>query len=194
VRKRNRRWGRTDRILRASLLSLIQKKGFEALSVQEIIDRAKVGRATFYQHFENKEDLLVSGFLEPRVFLKKHQGRAFLRMSTVEVRVLALSRGMFAFANQYRNIFRATLGKPSGAMIRHLFHRLLEDLIRAELKPLLQRRKANSMPPDAFAQFIGGGLVGLLMWGVDGRTRPSVRNVNEFFRRLAIPVLRAAMR
>jgi AcrR family transcriptional regulator len=39
---------------------LIQEKGFEALSVQDTIDRANVGRPTFYALFRHKEDLLLS--------------------------------------------------------------------------------------------------------------------------------------
>jgi len=54
--KNDRRVERTQQLLRAALLSLIEEKGFEALTVQDIIDRANVGRATFYSHFDNKED------------------------------------------------------------------------------------------------------------------------------------------
>src|SRR5690349_3955430 len=58
----DRRVERTRQLLEAALLSLIKEKEFEAISVQEIIDRANVGRATFYAHYDNKEDLLESGF------------------------------------------------------------------------------------------------------------------------------------
>ena len=57
----DRRIQRTQQMLREALMSLIQQKGFESLSVQDIIDRANVGRATFYAHFDSKEDLLASG-------------------------------------------------------------------------------------------------------------------------------------
>ncbi len=40
--------------------ALILEKGYEAVTVQEIIDRANVGRSTFYAHFESKEQLLFS--------------------------------------------------------------------------------------------------------------------------------------
>lgn len=59
---KDRRVQRTQQLLREALFALIQEKGFEKLSVQDIIDRANVGRATFYAHFDNKEDLLLSGF------------------------------------------------------------------------------------------------------------------------------------
>lgn len=57
-RKEDRRVQRTERLLREALVSLIREKGFEGLSVQQIIDRADVGRATFYAHFDNKDDLV----------------------------------------------------------------------------------------------------------------------------------------
>jgi AcrR family transcriptional regulator len=61
ARKDDRRVQRSQQLLRAALLSLIEEKGFEVLTVQEIIDRANVGCATFYAHFASKEELLVSG-------------------------------------------------------------------------------------------------------------------------------------
>ena len=73
-KRRDRRVERTQQLLRGALVSLIREKGFEALTVQDIIDRANVGRATFYSHFDNKEDLLVSGFEDLRASLKAVSG------------------------------------------------------------------------------------------------------------------------
>src|SRR6266542_5467464 len=56
----DRRVQRTRQLLQGALMSLIQEKGYEALTVQDILDRANAGRATFYAHFDDKEDLLVS--------------------------------------------------------------------------------------------------------------------------------------
>jgi AcrR family transcriptional regulator len=56
----DRRVQKTHQLIQSALMALIQEKRFEALSLQDIIDRANVGRATFYTHFDNKEDLLVS--------------------------------------------------------------------------------------------------------------------------------------
>jgi len=46
AKKEDRRVQRTKRLLREALLALIREKRFEALSVQDVIDRADVGRAT----------------------------------------------------------------------------------------------------------------------------------------------------
>src|SRR5512145_1813977 len=66
VEKVDRRVRRTKDMLRGALLALIKEKGYERITVQEIIDRADVGRSTFYAHFRDKEDLLVYGLEELR--------------------------------------------------------------------------------------------------------------------------------
>jgi len=57
----DRRVQRTRQLLNEALMSLIVEKGYEAITVQDIIDRANLGRSTFYAHYQDKEDLLLSG-------------------------------------------------------------------------------------------------------------------------------------
>jgi hypothetical protein len=66
--------GTTDRRVRrtrerSALLSLIQEKGYDRIKVQDILDRADVGRSTFYAHYRDKDDLLQSGFEDVRAAL-----------------------------------------------------------------------------------------------------------------------------
>jgi AcrR family transcriptional regulator len=193
-KRRDRRIERTQQLLRGALRSLIQERGFEALSVQEIIDRANVGRATFYAHFDNKDDLLVSGFDDLRASLKAHQRDAFSRGHAIEDRVFGFSQEVFAHTNEYRDAFRAMVGARSGAVVQRLLHKLLVDLIRDDVKGTVARTESSAVPAEVLVQFIAGALFGLLMWWLDGRTRLSVPEINALFRKLAIPALKAAAR
>src|ERR687893_2956576 len=58
--KSDRRSRRSRRLIVDALLALMQEKRYDRITVQEIIDRADVGRSTFYAQFRNKEDVLVS--------------------------------------------------------------------------------------------------------------------------------------
>src|SRR6478672_13286337 len=55
----DRRPARTVSALRTALIELMLEKHYDTITVQDIIDRANVGRSTFYSHFRDKEDLLV---------------------------------------------------------------------------------------------------------------------------------------
>ena len=57
----DRRIQRTRALLLSALLDLIVERGYEELTVQDIVDRANVGRSTFYKHFLDKRALLLSG-------------------------------------------------------------------------------------------------------------------------------------
>src|SRR5260370_4350263 len=96
TKRDDRRVQRTQEVLRKALVSLIEEKGFEALTVQDIIDRANVVRATFHAHFDNKEDLMVSGFDGLRAVLKELQRQAHIRTASSHGRLFAFSHEMFA--------------------------------------------------------------------------------------------------
>ena len=59
VKKLDPRVIRTRQLLRDALVSLIAEKGFDAITVQDIADRATLNRATFYLHYQDKHDLLI---------------------------------------------------------------------------------------------------------------------------------------
>ena len=58
----DRRTQRTRQALSHALIALIQDKRYDAITVQDICDRANVGRSTFYAHYQDKDDLLTSNF------------------------------------------------------------------------------------------------------------------------------------
>src|SRR5882757_9174805 len=61
-RKPDERIRRTHERLGSALVTLIQEKPIDEVTVQEVLDRASVGRSTFYLHFRDKDDLLLSQF------------------------------------------------------------------------------------------------------------------------------------
>lgn len=190
----DRRVMRTKQMLREALLSLVRERGFEELSVQDILDRANVGRATFYAHFKNKEDLLFSGFEELRESLQKLQREALSRRADADVRLFAFSGAIFDHTNQFRDVFRLMSGRRSGAIVQQTLRKILVSLIREELS-MLQRSRSESRSErmEASVSFLADGLSGMLLWWLSGKQRMSVDEVNGLFRALAIPSAKAAL-
>ncbi len=58
--KTDRRVQRTHELLQKALIELITERGYDAITIQDIADRAYVGRTTFYQYYNSKDDLFMS--------------------------------------------------------------------------------------------------------------------------------------
>ena len=58
--KTDRRAQRTRELLQKALIELIAERGYDAITIQDIVDCANVGRTTFYQHYNSKDNLFVS--------------------------------------------------------------------------------------------------------------------------------------
>ena len=71
--KLDRRSRRSRRLIVDALLALMREKRYARITVQEIIDRADVGRSTFYAQFRNKDDVLVSEVERVLGMLQEHQ-------------------------------------------------------------------------------------------------------------------------
>jgi AcrR family transcriptional regulator len=74
-------------------MSLSLERKYESITVQEILDRADVGRSTFYMHFQDKDELLVSGFQHLQSLLKSAQAASAAVPGKSYERIIRFSLG-----------------------------------------------------------------------------------------------------
>ena len=151
----DRRIDRTRNLLADSLIDLVLEKGYEAITVQDIIDRANVGRSTFYAHFENKEQLLFSGRSWLRDDLFDEAGAATDQL-TLGVNLRALFRHA---ANNHR-LAKAMLGKNGGDLIINHIREMLALKIGKAL--VAQDNSLDTVRAGLTADAWAALLVGLL--------------------------------
>jgi AcrR family transcriptional regulator len=188
-KKEDRRVQRTRQLLLEALLALVQERGFDEVTVQDVIDRANVGRSTFYAHFVDKEDLLVQAMDPFSAHLRERQHKALRDSGGSDRNAFAFADELFAHAEGHRSIFRALLGKRGAAILQRHFQRMQLELVREEIKALAPGG-AEPQAIEAASHAIASGLFGLLVWWMEGRTRMTGEQASDVFRRMA----RASMR
>jgi AcrR family transcriptional regulator len=189
-KKPDRRIQRTRQLLLDALLALVQERGFDSVTVQDVIDRANVGRSTFYAHFVDKEDLLVHAMDPFSAQLRERQRQALRDSAGSDRNAFAFAGELFAHAEGHRGVFRALLGKKGAAIVQRHFQRMQLDLVREELKALAPAR-AQAQEVEAASHQIASGLFGLLVWWMEGRPRMTAVEASDLFRRAARGTLRA---
>jgi AcrR family transcriptional regulator len=177
----DRRVLRTRRMLREALIALIIERGWDEVSVQDVCDRADVGRSTFYTHFADKEELLLGGFDDLRKMLKAQK-------ATAAGEKLAFVRGLIEHAHEHSHLFRAIIGKRAGHAIEKRFRQTVISLVRDDLG----EHGLAGRPLEVTTFYVAGALVELLTWWVDARCSLPPVELEQLFRRLTGPVLTAA--
>jgi AcrR family transcriptional regulator len=101
-RKMDLRVRRTRDVLGDALVELMHEKPFAAITVQHVIERAEVGRSTFYTHYRDKDDLFLSDvedFWEAMSTLVSRRGEPSTRVAPV--------RELFAHVSEAHEFYAA---------------------------------------------------------------------------------------
>jgi AcrR family transcriptional regulator len=187
--EQDRRVRRTKRIIGAAFVALILEKGYARVTVQDILDRADVGRSTFYAHYRDKESLLIAAFEDLRTQLRADLAAMIPGQPSNPTSPVG---ALFEHAAQRRAVYRALCGRQGGDIVsRHLRH-LVGDLLRDHLRPHLAEA-GSDLPVDVVAEFYTSAALGLLTWWVDHDFRPSPAKLANIYQRLAAPGLLAAL-
>lgn len=191
TRKLDRRIVRTRQRLREALLSLIVERGYEKSSVQDILDRAEIGRATFYEHFRSKEDLLASGIEQLRVSLLQ-EWKAVSKADGKPVQRLGFALALFRHVDSHRRLYKAIVGRESGVIVERKMRRMLADLVREDLKSFKSAGQ-NTVSTDLAVQYVVGAFWSVLTWWMDYSVPLSPEDMNNIFCRLTLPGLDATL-
>lgn len=187
----DRRVQKTQELLSAALASLIAEKSYDSIAVKEILDRANVGRSTFYTHFSDKDELLVSNI---RSMVETVRSTKQRRSPTWHERVLWFSLPIFEYHYGHRHNGQLSMGERGRAILhgrlRQVLCEMTADTVRAEFTG--RRKASKSMPADLIVQYVASTFVLVLDWWIDAKKPLPPKEIDELFHAMVLPTLSGA--
>ena len=174
--KTDRRSQRTRHLLGAALVELIREKDYGTITVSDIIERANVGRSTFYAHYRDKDALFV-GELDRVIEILSQ------RIPGQEEIPFFPSLGLFRHVGEEYELYKSLLWTPGiDLLIKHL-----QKSISQRVEQGLQNSgRKFEIPHPVLASFIAGSFLTLLKWWLENKMIYSAEQMDETFRKLAL--------
>jgi len=193
--KLDRRVLRTRQLLQDALVSLILEQGYDKVTVQDIIDRANVGRSTFYAHYQDKEDLLLRGVAEIAYGeeLEEAVAEDVERLAQIGAGGTLSIFGMFAHIQQNERVHKAMFQKNNDNVILEKGAIFLYANLKAQLRRLYQDDQPPKVPISILTQYLTGGLMSLAQWWLDNDMPYTPQEMDELFQQMAMPGIRAVL-
>jgi AcrR family transcriptional regulator len=178
----DRRVQRTQKSLRDALIELILEKHYDTISVQDIIERANVGRSTFYLHFRDKEDLFRGDWQR---MLEYFVGQ--IMPENLQAGRIFPIRELFEHLKDFHHLYRALV--KSGKIDR-LFgygQKYLAERIEARIHDDFSIEIQTTIPIPILANYLASEIFSQLKWWLDNDMPYSPERMDEIFHRLLLP-------
>lgn len=132
----DRRQKKTRQAVFQAFTSLLEKKHYSKLTTQEIIERANIGRSTFYAHFATKDELLKALCTEifTHVFDDRLSRESTHDFSAEPVNLQAELTHILYHLHDSRPYLRGLLLSESGELFIQHFKGYLVEVFRKNLK------------------------------------------------------------
>lgn len=176
----DRRVQRTRKLLREALMALILEEGYDAISIQDITDKANLGRATFYLHFKDKDELLLevmdqfmAEFLEQVPQISEAQWRI------EDTKAIAK---LFDFAGEHYDLYRILIFGSGGITASRQLQRSIANNIKACIQKEMDELGAEpAVPIDFIANHFAGSLLATIYWWLDSDLPYGVEEMATMF-------------
>ena len=175
-KKADPRVNRTKHALGAALVELMLERRFDDISVQDVLDRAEVGRGTFYTHFRNKDDLFLSSyermleFMETQLY-KDRGGRP---------RIAPIAE-FFAHVGEAGPLLKAMRANGQISVMWELGAAHFARMIEKRLGLLDYHSNGNGFSPVIASKFCAGAAIEMLRWWLDRDVRPTPKQMDEMY-------------
>jgi AcrR family transcriptional regulator len=191
TQKTDRRSLRTRRLLGEALIALLLEKRYEDITVQDILERANIGRSTFYEHYWDKEDLLTSE-IERVIDVLDHR----LSASQQHAADLIPSLALFQHVQEQQRLFQAflrgqgfreTLNRGQGfRAVTQAFQDLLRQRVEQRLREQSKQEGSDELLA-AVAAYVAGAFMTLMQWWLETELAWSPERMDALFRDLVLP-------
>jgi AcrR family transcriptional regulator len=188
MKKTDRRVHRTRELLQKALIELISKRGYDAITIQDIVDRANVGRTTFYQHYSSKDELFISCH-EAIVseFPLYPLSREELLSPEAPPGIISAYRHL---EDARALLYRIFQGKDSLLILRRI-RDWSAQAIKASLRTSFSEAD-STIPFDVLANYLAGAQIALVLWWLEKRQPDTPENLAQTFHRLQRAAIRDA--
>ena len=186
--KQDRRSRRTQQLLGEALVELMQEKHFESITVQDILDRADVGRSTFYAHYTDKESLLLS-----QIKHIIHEMEAYASDSGSNPHGVLPSLELFRHVKEQRRLMQAFVWGRGAEILTQDFQGQISKMIEQNLHLMAVDTAVFAVPVSVIAKFVMSTFLMLLRWWFDEDMRHTPEEMNEMFQKLVMPGIHSLM-
>ncbi|MFZ4816076.1 MAG: TetR/AcrR family transcriptional regulator [Phototrophicaceae bacterium] len=178
---------RTRQLLRNALISLINEKGFENITVQEITDRATLNKATFYLHYRDKEELLVKSTNQLIEELTQTVGKpTVLATDFTPLFMTQLLTLVFQHFERNADFYDVILNRIGTPPVVAAIQDPLEQLAMRWYQHLSNRQTIPLVEPDMLLRFFSSGCIGLVQQWLHQSQRLSAEQMAEIFIHLIV--------
>ncbi|MEJ2707911.1 MAG: TetR/AcrR family transcriptional regulator [Anaerolineales bacterium] len=177
-KRTDRRVLRTRRSLKDALLALILEEGYDSVTIEEITERADLGRTTFYLHYKDKEELLLESISELVDDLVEQT-----RDSKVEPILLSFYHAR-ENADLYRIILRGEGAFKAIERLRKIVAQTIDELLGEALHELAVQENTKfepRVPMKVFINYFSGSLLGIMTWWLEEEEPYSPEEMAEMF-------------
>ncbi len=175
----DRRVRRTKQRLNDALESLLIEKGYDKTTVQDLIDRADVGRSTFYAHYETKDDLVVGWIDQLAAEMDLHMAQ-----EQTDAESIMPSLALFRHLAEQHHLYKAMLGSRGINIVTQMLHSMLLRHATSGLERRPDANRQTTIPIDVRAGFLASSLLALLTWWLDNDMPYSPESMDEMYQEL----------
>ncbi len=189
--KTDRRVQRTRELLQKALIELISERGYDAITIQDIVDRANVGRTTFYLHYRSKDELFMS--CHEAIVSEFHFGPHH-PLSREELLSPEAPPGMTSayrhLEDAWARLYSIFQGKDGPLILRRIRDWSAQE-IEANLHAVFAEAD-STIPFDVLANYLAGAQIALVQWWLEKRQPHTPENLAQTFHRLQRAAIRDA--
>jgi len=185
---------RTKQSIRKAFYELIQEKGYEAITIQDIADRAMINRNTFYLHHQNKPDLLDTCMNELLSELKEAVVLCPISMNPFSISILeTVMQTVLEHISRNTTFYYAMLIEENRI---YQFRAKMENIIKDKLNEGWNPARGNSpltISKELLLEYLVSSFMGIVIWWINNdKPLPADEVSSQFSRIVAYGHLKAA--